>query len=113
MSPPVPRRACCGPTRADAYHTLRPWWRTSTRIWVRVPAWAATGTIRVLDRGRRSNGRRVTVQRSTRALGDAKAFGGDGMWIWQMPLTEGGDPERDRRPRQGAAGVETVYVKAG
>ncbi len=107
-----PQARVLWPDKTGRVHTLRPWWRTAKRIWVRVPSWAATGTVRVLDRGGRSNGRRVTVQRSIGALGDAKAFGGDGMWIWQVPMTQGGDPAAIAA-RARAAGVETVYVKSG
>ncbi len=90
---------------------VRPWWRTATRLWVRVPAWAASGRLRVKDRGRRSNSVKVIVQR-LRKLGDATAFAGDAMWIWQLGRVEGGDPDAIVS-RAKANGVETVYIKSG
>src|SRR3954447_21352038 len=32
-----------------AKRQVRPWWRTKNRIWVRVPKWAATGSVRVVE----------------------------------------------------------------
>ncbi len=87
----------------------RPWWRTRTRIWVRVPAWAASGSVRVVEGRRRSNPRLVSIQQPLPAA--AAAFGDDGMWIWQVERVEGGDTDAIIT-RARAAGVETVYVKA-
>ena len=87
----------------------RPWWRTGTRIWVRVPKWAASGPVRVVEGRRRSNPRQVSVEQP---LGSAAAaFGGDAMWIWQLEKVEGGDPDAIIS-RARAAGLEAVFVKA-
>jgi hypothetical protein len=87
----------------------RPWWRTASRMWIRVPGWAATGSVMLSERGRRSTPRRVTVERG---LGAAAAFAGDGMWIWQLSKAEGGDLGAIAA-RAKASGIETVHVKAG
>ena len=87
----------------------RPWWRTGTRLWVRVPEWAGSGPVRVVEGRRRSNPRQVSVQRPPPP--GAAAFGGDGMWIWQTEKAEGGDPDAILA-RARAAGLEAVFVKA-
>jgi hypothetical protein len=99
------------PDSGGRIRSVRPWWRTAKRLWVRVPSWAASGKVRIRDRGRRSNARKVIVQRA-RALGDATAFAGDGMWIWQLGRVQGGDVD-GIVARARANGVETVYVKSG
>ena len=87
----------------------RPWWRTGTRLWVRVPRWAVSGPVRVVEGRRRSNPRQLSVQQP---LGPAAAaFGDDGMWIWQLEKVEGGDADAIVA-RARTAGVEAVYVKA-
>jgi putative peptidoglycan binding protein len=97
------------PDASGRVRRVKPWWRTANRLWVRVPGWAATGVVRVLERGRRSNGRRVIVQRS---LGKAEAFADDGMWIWQLEKVQGGDPDAIVAAAR-AGGIDTVYVKSG
>jgi hypothetical protein len=87
----------------------RAWWRTASRMWIRVPGWAVTGRVLLSERGRRSVGRRVTVERG---VGAAAAFAGDGMWIWQLGKAEGGNLAAIAE-RAKASGVETVHVKAG
>jgi Putative peptidoglycan binding domain len=87
---------------------VRPWWRTKTRMWVRVPDWAASGSIVVVEGARRSNPMPVQVREN---LGDAaKAFAGDGMWIWQLSQVEGGNVAA-LIARAKANGVDAVYVK--
>src|SRR5665648_672613 len=78
-------------------------------MWIRVPGWAVTGRVLLSERGRRSVGRRVTVERG---VGAAAAFAGDGMWIWQLSKAEGGDLGAIAA-RAKASGIETVHVKAG
>jgi hypothetical protein len=95
----------------------------STRLVVRVPADAVSGTIRLLSPGSgRSGGLRITVKRPPAPKltpspvpgnpAAAAAFGGTGMWIWEMPSSSGGDPVAIGRAAV-AAGVRTVYVKSG
>jgi Putative peptidoglycan binding domain len=87
---------------------VAPWWRTKTRMWVRIPAWAASGTIRVVEGARTSNPVSVQVREN---LGSAEqAFAGDGMWIWMMNSVEGGNVEQ-LIARAKASGLEAVYVK--
>jgi peptidoglycan hydrolase-like protein with peptidoglycan-binding domain len=93
--------------------------------WVaRVPPGVRPGSVQVTTRdsaGRKSNTIRITV------LADAKpvtapaitgagslpaAFQGNGMWIWQLEKSEGGDVDKIAA-RAAAAGITTVFVKAG
>jgi hypothetical protein len=91
-----------------AKRKVRPWWRTKNRMWVRIPKWAATGSVRVAEGVRTSNPLPVQVREN---LDDAaKAFAGDGMWIWQMSQVEGGNVDQ-LVARAKANGVEAVYVK--
>lgn len=94
--------------------------------WIaRVPAGTKAGTVSVTVRDRhlrRSNVKRmrvlapppppqpVTTPAPTGAL--PAAFTGNGMWIWQLPKSEGGDPAAIGA-RARAAGMQTVFVKAG
>ena len=88
----------------------RAWWRTASRMWIRVPGWAVTGRVLLSERGRRSVGRRVTVERG---VGAAAAFEGDGMWIWHSASrSHGGNPDAIAK-RAKASGIETVFVKSG
>jgi hypothetical protein len=89
----------------------------------RVPPGTAPGrvVVTVRDRaGRRSNARKIVVLAATSPLRPVIASGagmlpaamrGNGMWIWQLPLSEGANLDaiavRARR-----AGVTTVYVKS-
>jgi len=89
----------------------------------RVPAGTATGRVGVTVRdraGRRSNRRNVIVVASPAARRPAVSTSngmlpvpmrGDGMWIWQLPRTEGGDLDAIAA-RARAAGMTTVYVKS-
>jgi len=89
----------------------------------RVPAGTASGRVAVTVRdraGRRSNARNiiVTAASGTRRPAAATTAGmlpaamrGDGMWIWQLPQTEGGDLDAIAA-RARAAGMSTVYVKS-
>jgi hypothetical protein len=95
--------------------------RRSKPGWVvRVPVGTKPGTIsvRVSDRGgRHSRVIRLVVlpQRVVRAPaggGNLPAtFRGDGMWIWQLPKSSGGDPIAIGLQAR-AAGIETVFVKS-
>jgi len=92
-----------------------------TRIgWtVRVPEGTRAGTVSVSVRnraGRRSNKRRIRVLSSgskkvSFQAGLPAAFRGNGMWIWYLSASDGGDLDaiaaRARR-----AGVTTVFVKS-
>jgi hypothetical protein len=95
--------------------------RRSGAGWVvRVPAGTKPGTIsvRVSDRaGRRSRVIRLVVlpvpviRPPARSAGVPDAFRGDGMWIWQMPKSSGGDPLAIGLKARNA-GIETVFVKS-
>jgi peptidoglycan hydrolase-like protein with peptidoglycan-binding domain len=93
--------------------------------WVaRVPPGVRPGTVQVYARdraARKSNVIKITV------LADVKpvvrpaitgqgvlpdVFHGNGMWIWQLQKTEGGDVDKIAA-RAAAAGISTVFVKAG
>ena len=89
---------------------------------VRVPAGTALGTVGVTvrdGRGRRSNQRniRVVALAPLPSLSAAKpgalptVFAGDGMWIWYVNKTEGGNLDAIAA-RAKAAGVGTVFVKS-
>jgi hypothetical protein len=93
--------------------------------WVaRVPAGVRPGRVQVTVRdvaGRRSNVMRITVLAQPKATPAPAttgggtlpaAFRGNGMWIWQMEKTEGGSVDAIAA-RAAAAGVTTVFVKAG
>ncbi len=88
-----------------------------------VPAGTATGRVGVTVRdraGRRSNRRNVIVVAAPAARRPAVSTSngmlpapmrGDGMWIWQLAKTEGGDLDAIAA-RARAAGMTTVYVKS-
>lgn len=89
---------------------------------VRVPAGTALGTVGVTVRdraGRRSNKRNIrVVALSPRPAGTAArpgelpaVFAGDGMWIWYVSKSEGGNLDAIAA-RARAAGVGTVFVKS-
>jgi Putative peptidoglycan binding domain len=93
--------------------------------WVaRVPAGTRPGSVQVTVRdaaGRRSNVKKIRVLPEPKATprpattGGSPlpaAFRGNGMWIWQMEKTEGGDVDKIAA-RAAAAGIGTVFVKAG
>jgi peptidoglycan hydrolase-like protein with peptidoglycan-binding domain len=87
----------------------------------RVPAGTAPGTVSITVRdraGRRSNALRVRVLPVRRIGGPPAArgvlpdaFTGNGMWIWQLANSDGGDPVAIAA-RAHAAGVSTVFVKS-
>jgi len=97
--------------------------RTRTRLLVRVPGDAISGRIRVVMPGPKySNARRITVRNAPlpTARQPARApvsnpgrsvFDGNGMWIWYLSRSEGGDPEAIAR-RAADAGVRTIFVKS-
>jgi hypothetical protein len=93
--------------------------RTATRIVVPVPATAVSGGVRVVNPGHRySNAVRVTVRRPPPPprspggpSGAASAFDGNGMWIWYLSKSQGGDPAAIAAQAR-AHGVGTVYVKS-
>jgi len=87
---------------------------------VRVPIGTKPGTVsvRVTDRaGRSSRVIRlvvlpVPIVRPPAGSGNLPAaFRGDGMWIWQVPKSSGGDPIAIGLKAR-AAGIETVFVKS-
>jgi len=92
-----------------------------TRIgWtVRVPEGTRAGRVSVTVRnraGRRSNKRRIVVVVATSSTppsqsGLPEIFRGDGMWIWYLSSSEGGDLDAIAA-RARAAGMRTVYVKS-
>lgn len=95
--------------------------RTRVGYVARVPAGTRAGTVNVTvsDRaGRRSNAIRITVTAPPRTGAPAPApgalpeiFRGDGMWIWELRRSDGGDPAAIAA-RARAAGVSTVFVKS-
>ena len=89
---------------------------------VRVPAGTAPGSVAVTVRdraGRRSNRRRIVVVSSaplppltaTRPGGLPAIFAGNGMWIWYVAKSEGGNLDAIAA-RARAAGIATVFVKS-
>ena len=95
--------------------------RTRVGYVARVPAGTRAGTVSVTvsDRaGRRSNLKRIGVSAPPPVGGPAPApgtlpvaFQGNGMWIWELPKTEGGDIAAIAA-RAHAAGMSTVFVKS-
>jgi hypothetical protein len=97
--------------------------RTPTRLLVRVPGDAVSGTIRVvMPGGTVSNGVRIAVRRppakpkpprvgSGGPIASRSVFDGNGMWIWYLSRSEGGDPQQIAQQAQ-AHGVRTVFVKS-
>ncbi|MFT4034706.1 MAG: peptidoglycan-binding domain-containing protein [Patulibacter sp.] len=89
---------------------------------VRIPTGTTTGTVSlyVTDHaGRRSNALRVTVIAPVRSVtplarpdGAApEVFNGNGMWVWYLSKTEGGDLSAIAA-RAKSAGITTLYIKA-
>ena len=89
---------------------------------VRVPPGTALGNVAVTVRdraGRRSNRRHVRVvaaaplpsRAATRPGALPAAFAGDGMWIWYVSKSEGGNLDAIAA-RAKAAGMSTVFVKS-
>jgi peptidoglycan hydrolase-like protein with peptidoglycan-binding domain len=88
---------------------------------VRVPPGTATGRVGVTVRdraGRRSNRRSIVViapplrPLATSLPGELPAvMRGHGMWIWQLPRSDGGNLDAIAA-RAAAAGMQTVYVKS-
>jgi hypothetical protein len=86
-----------------------------------VPAGTAAGKIGVTVRdraGRRSNKRSIFVvapplrPQATTLPGELPAvLRGDGMWIWQLPKSDGGNLDAIAA-RAAAAGMKTVFVKS-
>jgi hypothetical protein len=96
--------------------------RRSRAGWtVSVPAGTAAGKVGVTVRdraGRRSNKRSILVVApalrpfATTLPGELPAaMRGDGMWIWQLPKSDGGNLDAIA-VRAAAAGMQTVYVKS-
>jgi putative peptidoglycan binding protein len=90
--------------------------RTRTRIVVRVPGDAVSGRVWVVNPGRRtSNAVRITVRRPpaqrSHPSGQPSVFDGDGMWIWYLSKSQGGDPAAVAAQAR-AHGVETIFVKS-
>ncbi len=96
--------------------------RRSRAGWtVSVPAGTAAGRVGVTVRdraGRRSNKRNIIVTApplrplATTLPGELPAvLRGDGMWIWQLPKTEGGNLDLIAA-RALAAGMKTVFIKS-
>jgi peptidoglycan hydrolase-like protein with peptidoglycan-binding domain len=88
----------------------------------RVPAGTHAGAVKVTvsDRaGRRSNAIKITVVAPPRIGGGTvvapgtlpDAFEGDGMWIWELSNSDGGDIAAIAE-RAHAAGMSTVFVKS-
>jgi hypothetical protein len=91
--------------------------RTHTRATVPVPARARSGRIYIRSGRLRSNSvgpihikRPVTAVRPTPSP-TGTAFDGNGMWIWQLPKSQGGDPAAIVAQAQ-THGVRTVFIKS-
>jgi len=88
-----------------------------------VPAGVRAGTVTLTVRdavGRRSNPKRITVLAAVGGPSTGAglaggsppaAFAGNGMWIWELPRSGGGDVAAIAA-RAHAAGIGTVFVKA-
>jgi hypothetical protein len=91
--------------------------RSAGRLLVQVPGNAVSGRLRLWVKGRHVSraSRRVTIVRPRRPAAKppssgAGVFAGQGMWIWQLPRSEGGSvPAIIARTR--SANVQTVFVK--
>lgn len=85
-----------------------------SRLSVPVPANAVSGVLYVRDRaGRRSNRRPISVVSAPQsaATPSGTAFDGNGMWIWYVAKSSGGDPNAIVAQAQ-QHGISTVYVKS-
>ena len=91
-------------------------------LWVFVPAGTRAGTVSVVvrdGRNRRSNVIHIKVKAPPKPPGPPTgpsgslpaAFTGTGMWIWQLPKSEGGDVAAIAA-RAHATGISTVFVKS-
>jgi Putative peptidoglycan binding domain len=84
----------------------------SGRVYVRARGGIRTnkvGPLRVRKRKRRRAAEQPAPPETTPT---GTAFDGDAMWIWNVPRSEGGDPNAIVA-RARAHGVETVFVKSG
>jgi hypothetical protein len=87
-----------------------------SKVSAAVPAGAVTGVLYVRDRaGRRSNHvqplRVVRPALSDMATPSGTAFDGNGMWIWYVSKSSGGDPQAILAQAQ-QHGISTVFVKS-
>jgi len=94
--------------------------RRRGRLVVRVPPGTGAGRvkIRVRDHHNYSNYVRLRVAATKRTVtpppseaGLPAVFAGNGMWIWQLPNSSGGDPAAIASQAQ-SAGISTVFVKS-
>ncbi len=100
-------------------HVVGGSFRTRTRIVVPVPSDAVGGPVRVVNPGRRySNAVHVDVRRQPKPKvsggvppGGASAFDGNGMWIWYVSRSQGGDPAAIAAQAR-SHGIGTVYIKS-
>lgn len=102
-----------------ALHAVGGTFRTRTRIVVRVPGNAIGGPVRVANPGYRySNAVRIAVRRPPKPKlaggvpsGGPSVFDGNGMWIWYVSKSQGGDLAAIATQAK-SHGVATVYVKS-
>jgi Putative peptidoglycan binding domain len=89
--------------------------RRSHSLVATVPAWARSGRVRVAWRGgRRSNAAGpIKIKRRTALphVSGTGAFDGNGMWIWYVSKSSGGDPAAIAAQARAHA-VRTVFVKS-
>jgi hypothetical protein len=104
-----------GPRRTRWVRARR---RSAARLLVQVPGNAVSGRLRLWVKGRPVSraSRRVTIVRARRPAAKPPSsgpgvFAGQGMWIWQLPRSEGGSvPAIIARAR--SANIQTLFVKA-
>jgi hypothetical protein len=103
-----------GPRRIRAVRARR---RSARRLLVQVPGNAVSGRLRLRIAGRPVSraSRWVTIVRARRPAAPRPnagpgVFAGQGMWIWELPRSEGGNVSAIVA-RARAANVQTVFVK--
>jgi hypothetical protein len=89
---------------------------SSRRATVPVPARARSGKVYVRIHGARSNSFTIHIKRPVTGIRPTPAptgtaFDGAGMWIWQLPKSQGGDPAAILAQAH-SHGVRTVFVKS-
>ena len=100
-------------------HVVGGKFRTRTRIVVPVPGDAVGGPVRVVNPGHRySNAIHIDVRRAPKpkvsggaSPGGPSVFDGNGMWIWYVSKSQGGDLAAIAAQAR-SHGIGTVYIKS-